>query len=164
MISPVCQSSLLQFIKDQDTLLLFSGPNSREKREKMTLKISLDQGQNWTYSKLIHEGASSYSDLVQIDSNTLGVLYEKGSEGIFFSNSFWRLTSKNSIKKPTEVGLNKFCRLGFYQSYFYSIISPPHMQVNSIINSFKCHRKSFQQIFTFRDWYIYTNHIHFLII
>ena len=29
LISPVCQSSLLQFIKDQDTLLLFSGPPIR---------------------------------------------------------------------------------------------------------------------------------------
>ncbi|MDO7569855.1 MAG: glycoside hydrolase [Flavobacteriaceae bacterium] len=96
LISPVCQSSLLQFIKDQDTLLLFSGPNSREKREKMTLKISLDQGQNWTYSKLIHEGASSYSDLVQIDSNTLGVLYEKGSEGI----SFQILSGDSLLKTP----------------------------------------------------------------
>ena len=96
LISPVCQSSLLQFTKEQDTLLLFSGPNSREKREKMTLKISLDQGQNWTYSKLIHEGASSYSDLVQIDSNTLGVLYEKGSEGI----SFQILSGDSLLKTP----------------------------------------------------------------
>ena len=84
LISPVCQSSLLQFIQDKDTLLIFSGPNSRKKRERMTLKISTDHGNTWSYSKLINKGPSSYSDLTQIDSNSLGILYEKNPVGISF--------------------------------------------------------------------------------
>jgi sialidase-1 len=96
LISPVCQSSLLQFIQDKDTLLIFSGPNSRKKRERMTLKISTDQGNTWSHSKLINKGPSSYSDLTQIDSNSLGILYEKNPVGI----SFQILDGNTLLKTP----------------------------------------------------------------
>ena len=83
--SPVCQSSILLFEGNQDTLLLYSGPNSTEKRVKMTVKGSVDLGQNWTIEKEIYAGVAAYSDLVQIDSNTLGLFYERDGKGIHFA-------------------------------------------------------------------------------
>lgn len=86
LISPVCQSSLLPFVSNQDTLLIYSGPDSREKRERMSLKISPDQGKTWSHTLLIDPGAAAYSDMVQIDPNHLGLLYEKASDGIVFQS------------------------------------------------------------------------------
>ena len=84
LISPVCQSSILLFKGKKDTLLLFSGPNSETKREQMTIKGSHDFGQSWPLTKKIYSGTSAYSDLVQIDANTLGLLYERDRNGIHF--------------------------------------------------------------------------------
>ena len=84
LISPVCQSSILLFKGKKDTLLLFSGPNSETKREQMTIKGSRDFGQSWPLTEEIYAGTSAYSDLVQIDANTLGLLYERDRNGINF--------------------------------------------------------------------------------
>ena len=84
LISPVCQSSLLLFEGSQDTLLLYSGPNSISKREKMTLKASRDFGNTWSIEKEIYPGTAAYSDLVQIDSKTIGLFYERDNNGIYF--------------------------------------------------------------------------------
>lgn len=86
LISPVCQSSLFVFEGLKDTLLLYSGPNSKTQREKMTIKASQDEGKTWTYQKEIYAGTAAYSDLVQIDLNSIGLLYEKEGTGLFFKN------------------------------------------------------------------------------
>lgn len=86
LISPVCQSSLLVFEGLKDTLLLYSGPNSKSKRVKMTIKGSQDEGKSWPYQKEIFSGTAAYSDLVQIDVNTIGLFYEKEGSGLFFKN------------------------------------------------------------------------------
>lgn len=85
LISPVCQSSLLVFEGLKDTLLLYSGPNSKTQREKMTIKASQDEGKTWTTQKEIYSGTSAYSDLVQIDLNSIGLLYEKEGKGLYFN-------------------------------------------------------------------------------
>jgi len=85
LISPVCQSSVLLFKGKQDTILLYSGPNSKTNREKMTVKGSFDSGKKWDLEKEIYSGTSAYSDLVQIDQNTVGIFYERDNNGICFS-------------------------------------------------------------------------------
>ena len=44
----------------------------------MTLKLSLDEGISWSNSKVLHSGPSAYSDLVIIESNKVGCLFEAG--------------------------------------------------------------------------------------
>jgi len=84
LISPVCQSSILLFEEENTPLLIYSGPNSTDKREKMTLKISLDNGKNWKYEKEVYSGGAAYSDLVQIDNKRIGLFYEKEFEKLVF--------------------------------------------------------------------------------
>ncbi len=83
LISPVCQSSILLFENNDSSFLVYSGPNSTSKREKMTLKFSFDMGASWTFEKEIFSGASAYSDLVQIDKKTLGLFFEKENKNTF---------------------------------------------------------------------------------
>jgi len=84
LISPVCQSSILLFEDEKTPLLIYSGPNSTDKREKMTLKISMDNGKNWEYEKEVYSGGAAYSDLVQIDNKRIGLFYEKEFEKLVF--------------------------------------------------------------------------------
>ena len=57
--------------------LLHSHPNKVDKREGLTVSVSVDGGETWAASKLIYEYGAQYSDLVQLKDGTIGLLYEK---------------------------------------------------------------------------------------
>ncbi|MCB9881278.1 MAG: exo-alpha-sialidase [Planctomycetes bacterium] len=92
LVEPVCQASVLRFsaketARDQD-VLLFSNPAST-KRENLTLRASFDGGMTWPVERVLHAGPAAYSDMVLVDGDTLGVLYEAGDvspyEGLVFA-------------------------------------------------------------------------------
>ncbi len=74
---PVCQGSLLDFkLKDGSEVLLHSNPDSQSERCCLAVKISRDSGKNWSLLQLVYPGAAAYSDLVQVDSEQIGCLFE----------------------------------------------------------------------------------------
>lgn len=84
---PVCQASLLRIsLPDGKPALAFFNPDSQKERECLTLKLSFDDGETWPekYHTLFYEpDGYGYSCLTQIDSTTLGVLYEGAGELYF---------------------------------------------------------------------------------
>ncbi len=86
LVEPICQGSLLAYHKRK--ILLFSNPADENARQRMTLRISMDQGKTWKYSKVLHYGPSAYSDITILKSGRVGCLYEMGNsspyEGIVF--------------------------------------------------------------------------------
>lgn len=79
----VCQASLLHVAaKDNSTgkdLLLFSNPNTTNRRHHITIKASLDGGKSWPSDLqllLDEENGWGYSCLTMIDKDTIGILYE----------------------------------------------------------------------------------------
>lgn len=55
--------------------VLFSHPDDPAKRIKLTVSVSCDDLKTWSHHKLIDAGIVSYSDLVILPDNTIGVLY-----------------------------------------------------------------------------------------
>lgn len=88
LIEPICQGSITSYKKNGVHKLYFSNPASQKSRENMTLRLSSDNGVNWNHKVVIHKGPSAYSDIVMIDKNQIGILYEGGKkspyEGIAF--------------------------------------------------------------------------------
>jgi sialidase-1 len=78
---PVCQGSMISFTAKRKHLLLFSNLASQTKREKLTIRISKDDGRSWPVSFLVEEGPAAYSDIVRTDEKGIGIIYEKGSDG-----------------------------------------------------------------------------------
>lgn len=79
---PVCQAGLIDYTTSSgQQVLLFSNPESPRKREKMTIKVSFDQGKTWPVAKRVRSGPSAYSDLVIQADNRIGLLYEQGNNG-----------------------------------------------------------------------------------
>lgn len=75
---PVCQGSMIDFEpKKEKKVLIFSNLNSQTKREKLTIRVSKDDGKSWSVGKEIYAGAAAYSDLVVQKDQRIGVLYEK---------------------------------------------------------------------------------------
>ena len=77
--SPIVQSSLLNWgtlADDGPNMLLFSTPSHVDKRLDLVVMTSFDESQSWQPLFKVHDGMSAYSDMVQLDQNTLGVIYE----------------------------------------------------------------------------------------
>lgn len=84
---PVCQASLIRITsQDGRPALAFFNPDSDKNRNNLSLKLSFDEGKTWPekYCTLVYKPDSfGYSCLTQIDSSTLGVLYE-GAGDLYF--------------------------------------------------------------------------------
>ena len=82
---PVCMASLISHdLKDGGRVLFFSNPNSKHKREKMTVRMSLDQGKTWPKSILLDRKGGAYSSLSMVNDRTLGILYESSVADMVF--------------------------------------------------------------------------------
>jgi len=82
-----CQASFIRYSpagKDGKNRLLFSNPDiagprhGAAKREKMTIRVSYDEGKSWPVSKLIHSGPSAYSGLAIAGDGSILCVYEGG--------------------------------------------------------------------------------------
>ncbi len=74
----VCQGSLIADATRARTLY-FSGPGVDKKRQNLTIFQSINGGATWPRSYCLRMGSHAYSNLVELDRATLGVLYESGS-------------------------------------------------------------------------------------
>jgi len=106
LIDPECQGSILRFTDSRSggtNRLIFSNPASKI-REKMTIKLSYDEGQTWPVQKLINPGLSGYSDLAVLTDMSIGILFECGEKNPYERIVFSRLTldqitnGKDSLK------------------------------------------------------------------
>lgn len=79
LIEPICQASIRRYAwpaGGQPGVLFFSNPASELKREKLTLRASLDDGVTWPVEKQLYAGVSAYSCLVTAPDESIGCLYE----------------------------------------------------------------------------------------
>lgn len=82
LIEPVCQGSLLRCTwpdNGEKSRLLFSNPASL-KREKLTVRVSQDEGVTWAASKVICDGPAAYSCLTVLPDKSIGCLFECGKK------------------------------------------------------------------------------------
>ena len=96
LIEPVCQASILRYAwpnKDQKSMILFSNPASL-KREKMTIRLSYDEGATWPVSTILHEGPSAYSCLAVLPDKSIGCLFERGEKSPYEKITLARLNLK----------------------------------------------------------------------
>lgn len=77
LIEPVCQAGFLHFSEQGKHLLLFSNPASTA-RERMTLRLSADDGETWPSARRLHDGPAAYSCLTALSNGSVGCLYEMG--------------------------------------------------------------------------------------
>jgi sialidase-1 len=95
---PVCQGSILDLgERDGKTILAHSNNANETERNHLTIKISYDEGRNWELTIPIDYNGdrsklpwTAYSDLVKLDDNALGILYERDNyREIVFKNVTW---------------------------------------------------------------------------
>jgi sialidase-1 len=81
--TPVVQNSAIRFAAkdrgDARNILVHSCPGNAKDRRDLTILTSFDEGASWPQKMLIHEGPAAYSDLVKLNNDKIGVLYEAGA-------------------------------------------------------------------------------------
>lgn len=99
LIDPVCQASILNIDKRRGkNVLAFCNAANEKERNDLTLRISYDEGKTWPKAFPIYKGESgsnvdfsAYSDMVKLNRNTVGVLFEKDDyTQIVFSTVKWK--------------------------------------------------------------------------
>jgi sialidase-1 len=81
LVEPVCQGSLLRLTggtRGEMSRILFSNP-AGSRREKLTLRLSYDEGETWPVAKLLHGGPAAYSCLALLPGGDIACLYEGGA-------------------------------------------------------------------------------------
>jgi sialidase-1 len=100
--SPVVQNSLVRLAStdsgDQRNILVYCGPGHPTQRRDLTILVSLDEGKTWERKTLIHPGPAAYSDLVKLDRQRVGVLYEAG--GRLYDEILFAKVGLTDLAKP----------------------------------------------------------------
>jgi sialidase-1 len=94
LIEPPAQASILRMSSARTTdrsRLLFANPAST-KRERLTVRLSYDEGRSWTVSRVLHEGPAAYSSLVVLRNRSIGLLFERGERSPYERITFARFT------------------------------------------------------------------------
>jgi sialidase-1 len=82
--TPVVQNSAIRFAGKSDgndrSILIYSCPGHRKQRRDLTILASFDEGQSWPIKTVLHKGPAAYSDLIKLDDERVGVLYEGGEK------------------------------------------------------------------------------------
>ncbi|CAM5458527.1 exo-alpha-sialidase OS=Streptomyces violarus OX=67380 GN=FHS41_003482 PE=4 SV=1 [Streptomyces violarus] len=89
LAAPVCQASVLQ-LRDPD-VPLYSGPADPGFRALMTIRASTDGGTTWRPAHPVDGLPAAYSDLVRVDADTVGLLYETGDFSAYETITFRRV-------------------------------------------------------------------------
>ena len=83
LVEPPCQASLVRYGSldaGGPSRLLFSNPanGQRDQRNRLTVRVSEDEGRTWPVAKLLYEGPAAYSSLAVLPDGSIGCLYEAG--------------------------------------------------------------------------------------
>lgn len=72
-------------------MLLYSGPADPGFRALMTVRRSLDGGVTWRRAHTVDGLPAAYCDLVRVDEDTVGLLYETGDFSAYETITFRRI-------------------------------------------------------------------------
>lgn len=101
LVEPTCMASLHRHEYTQEgekkSVLLFVNPNDYKTRDKLTLKVSFDDGKTWPEAHWIlfdEYRSAGYSCITSIDENSIGILYESSQADL----AFLRISLKEILK------------------------------------------------------------------
>lgn len=88
LVEPPAQASLIAV---GERRVLFANPAST-KRERMTVRLSEDDGATWPASRVLHDGPAAYSSLAALADGAVGVLFERGARSPYERITLARFT------------------------------------------------------------------------
>ena len=106
LIEPPAQASLIAAggtTAADRRRLIFANPAS-PKRERLTVRVSEDDGETWPIARVVHEGPAAYSSLAVLPDGAIGLLFERGDRSPYERITFARLTRSFLSAGPAASG------------------------------------------------------------
>jgi len=104
---PGCNASIIRYTSTRNgfdkSRLLFCNANMKKGRKNLTVRVSYDEGQNWSKGKCIYPGGAAYSTMTVLANGDIGVVFEKDNytENPFVSFSLeWLTDGTDNYKEP----------------------------------------------------------------
>jgi sialidase-1 len=97
---PKVQGNVLQ--TSRRDLLLFSGPSNPTARRSLAIRASDDGGRTWRTAHVVSDAPAAYSDMVQLNGSTIGLLYETGVTGTYETITFTQLSLRELAKSDSS--------------------------------------------------------------
>ena len=97
LVEPICQASIRRYSWPGTSargLVLFSNPASL-RREKLTVRLSYDDGRTWPAALQLHAGPAAYSCLAVLPGRLMACLYECGGSGPYELIRFARFSAED---------------------------------------------------------------------
>lgn len=81
LIDPGCNASIIRYSsRDKsvyENVLILTNLKSKNSRENLSIRISYDDGKNWSAGKTIYSGSSAYSSMTILLNGDIGILFER---------------------------------------------------------------------------------------
>lgn len=87
-------------------ILLFSN-SAAASRTNGTIRVSFDDGQTWSDSKVFEPGAMSYSTMTTLADGSLGILYERAHPTIWFGKLSWKWLAATGITVTSDTVIHR---------------------------------------------------------
>ena len=94
LVDPSCNAAIIPFPPSKKTIL-FVNANHKTIRKNLTLKMSTDNGESWSRTKIIYRGPSAYSTVTLLENSDLGIVFEKDN---YTQNAFIRITKEQILE------------------------------------------------------------------
>jgi len=78
LVESKCMGSIIRYSWPEDgtSRILFANPAVPQGRSNGTVRLSVDEGRNWSVSKTLWPGSYAYSCLTRLPSGKIGILFE----------------------------------------------------------------------------------------
>jgi sialidase-1 len=100
LIDPGCNASIISYNLTMNgitkPILLFANANHSTDRKNLTIKISYDNGKNWSQGKTIYAGGAAYVSMVAMANDSIAFFFEKDDykDNVFVSISIKWITDE----------------------------------------------------------------------
>lgn len=88
MVDPACNGDIIRYTSTKDGYdkdrILFVNDHHPSQRKNLSIKISYDEGETWSFSKVIHSGDSWYSSAAITPDGKVAVYYERAEKGVSY--------------------------------------------------------------------------------
>ena len=80
LIDPGCNGALLRYSRMSQgaakNRILFSNARDKKKRQQLAVRISYDEGENWSKGKVVYPGRAAYSTMSLLNNGDIGLFFE----------------------------------------------------------------------------------------